>query len=360
MVSDHLPEASAGSFENALSLLQRRAEIRPLSTGSPELDDLIGGVEPGLFYLFYGSEAEGLPDRLLLRLLVEAMKRGHPGDGEAVYLVCGNYRRSRTVLDSEFLLSLIEGAGMDVATTLSRIHVVCAFSERQQIRAPSLIEELLGRMDGVTLIAVQHIAKLFYGASALRQENPAEFTGMVSRLRRLCCERGIALAATCRSSGCGRPVPMPEGGSFLRHAANVIIYMRERAGGGPASAYLVKHPDRSRGGRMVEFGGEGEFKLGRVTKESMRGRLQEMMAQLKKRYRAALKDNSLQNAFDELWPAWSSEQGAMIYAEVPSTLDLLLLTAAVDNRKEIEGLRRANLEIKRLIEELLEDAKDEV
>ena len=63
------------------------------------------------------------------------------------------------------------------------------------------------------------------------------------------------------------------------------------------------------------------------------------MVHLKKKYRAALKDDEMQRAFDELWPSWSSEQGAMIFAEVLSALDLLLLTAAVDNRREIEALR---------------------
>lgn len=79
--------------------------------------------------------------------------------------------------------------------------------------------------------------------------------------------------------------------------------------------------------------------MGRITRDSMRGRLQDAMVHLRKKYRAALKDDEMQRAFDELWPSWSSEQGAMIFAEVLSALDLLLLTAAVDNRREIEALR---------------------
>lgn len=240
-----------GAFETALSLLHRRGRIDALSTGSPELDDLIGGLEPGLFYLFYGSEDGGLPDLLLLRLLIEAASRGR-----AVYLVCGNYRRSRTVLDSQRLLSLIDEAGLDPDDALSRIHVVCAFSERHLIRVPDLVEELLERAEGVVLVAVQQLTKLFYGRLALRHEDPTEFTGVVSRLREYCCERGFALAATCRSSGRGRPVPMPEGGSFLRHAANAIVYMRASRRGS-VSAYLVKHPDSARMGKAVNFGEEG-------------------------------------------------------------------------------------------------------
>ena len=99
--------------------------------------------------------------------------------------------------------------------------------------------------------------------------------------------------------------------------------------------------------------------MGRVTRDSMRGRLQDSMVKLRKRYRGALKDDEMQMAFDELWPAWSTEQGAMIYAEVLSSLDLLLLTAAVDNRREIEALRRENAEARRLIEGLTEASRAE-
>ena len=67
----------------------------------------------------------------------------------------------------------------------------------------------------------------------------------------------------------------------------------------------------------------------------------------------------MQRAFDELWPAWSTEQGEMIYTEVLSSLDLLLLTAVVDNRREIEALRRENAEARRLILELGEASRAE-
>lgn len=80
---------------------------------------------------------------------------------------------------------------------------------------------------------------------------------------------------------------------------------------------------------------------------SMRTRLQESMAQLDSKYRAALKDDAMQAAFESLWDAWSREMGAMIHSEVLSTLDLLLLTAAVDNRRQIMELRRQLEELRR-------------
>ena len=73
------------------------------------------------------------------------------------------------------------------------------------------------------------------------------------------------------------------------------------------------------------------------------------MKNLKDRYRAALKENELQEAFDELWPTWSSEMAARIYAEVLSVMDLLLLTSVLDNRREIRKLKK---EMKKMEEEL--------
>jgi hypothetical protein len=242
-------------FETALALLRRREAAEALGTGSPELDSLIGRLEPGLFYLLYGSEDDGLPDRLLLRLLVEAVRRE---DARAVYLVCGNYRRSRTMMDSGLLLSLVDEAGLDADDALSRIHIVCAFSERHLMRAPDLVEGVLGEAEGFTLVAVQQLTKLFYGKRALRHEDPSELTGAVSRLKEMCSGRGIVLAATTRTKGRRRPIPRPEGGSFLMHAANAIVYLRESKRG-PLSAYVVKHPDRALTGRVMNFGEEARI-----------------------------------------------------------------------------------------------------
>ena len=72
----------------------------------------------------------------------------------------------------------------------------------------------------------------------------------------------------------------------------------------------------------------------------MRTRLQDKMLMLRKTFREALKEDELQEAFDELWPTWANEQAAMIFTEVLSALDVLVLTATVDNRREIMKLKQ--------------------
>ena len=108
------------------------------------------------------------------------------------------------------------------------------------------------------LIIFQWITKIFYGKTAVKFENPTKFSGMISKMKRICTDHGIILTATCRSSGNKRPIPLPEGGSYLRHTANVIIYFRENKKGG-ISAFLLKHLDKSPGGKIVRNMGENPW-----------------------------------------------------------------------------------------------------
>jgi len=329
------------SFRSAFSEFQSRLERPKISTGSLDLDVLLGGVERGRFYLFYGNEDDGLADRLLHMLLVNGLKPESEGGfgGKCVYLNCGNYKRTRTILDIDLMTELIKLAGLDGPSALEKIYTVCAFSEEQQIRAVEAVEELLNKDPEIKVMAVQQIAKLF-SPPLNRKRNLGDFQKLVLKLRQASIEHQISLIATCRL---GRisfgHLPWPEGGDYLRHEANVITYLSsEDSKQFTGTAYLLKHHERESGSCKVEFNQEEE-NMGRVTK-SFRERIQNEMDSLKKNYREALKDRARQEAFDKIWEAWASEGGAMINSAVPTALDLLLLTAVVDNRKSIEEIRR--------------------
>ena len=95
--------------------------------------------------------------------------------------------------------------------------------------------------------------------------------------------------------------------------------------------------------------------MGRIT-ESFRTRFQKQIQRLKK-YQNVLLDSSRRTAFHNLVKALSSEQGAMSYAAIPLALDIMMVTAAIDNRKliqELEGqLTYTSLKLKQ-IQQLVE------
>jgi hypothetical protein len=54
------------------------------------------------------------------------------------------------------------------------------------------------------------------------------------------------------------------------------------------------------------------------------------MKKMRDTFRAALKNDDLQEASDELWSTWSSDMAAMIYADILQVMDLILLTSTHD------------------------------
>ena len=336
--------ATSVEFRSGLEVLRGRSEMPKLTTGNADLDSLLGGgIEPGHFYLFYGDDKSGV-DFLIHQILVNCLlpKEKFGLDGKAVYSNCGNYREEKTLLDSRLLDFLIKAARLDPMKALDDLYVICAFSEEQQEQTVGEIQKLLEEDKEIKLVVVHNIAKLFTSTAGTANRNFAErisrLQKVVLKLWQACAQNNVAFVASCRPNKTSRwRIPQPEGGKYLRHEANVIVYLRKRDKRSLSStAYLLKHPNRAP--RKIDFtftvGGDV---VGRIT-TPFRTILQEEMNSLKRSYREALMDASRRDAFDSLLRAWGSEQGAMSYAKVPTVLDVMLLTAVVDNRKLIEDL----------------------
>jgi RecA/RadA recombinase len=325
-------------FKNASEVLEEKLSHPRLSTGSADLDSLIGGgIEKGLSYLFYGDEESGV-DLLIHRIVVNSLlptERFGLG-GKCAYIYCGNYRREKTMLDTRLLTYLIKAERMDPMKALDNIYVICSFSEDQQEQVFEDLLSLLERDPEIKLVVVHNIAKLFTPSEGERnvRDRIMRLQKVIHQIWRACAENGLALVVSCRpfKSGSHR-IPKPEGGKYLKHRASVIVYFRRKMRNS-VSAFLIKHPNRPP--RMIRIKlSEGGDLLGRIT-HPFRSLLQEEIDNLKRTYREALMDAKRREAFDSLVHTWSGEQGAMSYARVPTVLDVMLLTAAVDNRKLIE------------------------
>ncbi|MEM2128007.1 MAG: hypothetical protein QXH67_07285, partial [Candidatus Bathyarchaeia archaeon] len=333
-------------FRSGLEVLRRMQDSVKMTAGDDGLDSLLGGgIEPGLFYLFYGDGESGIDyliHRIMVGSLLSPMSSGFRG--RCIYVNCGNYRRERTILDTGLLCHLVKAAKLDVNEALDRIYTVCSFSEEQEERALDEVEDLIRRDRDVRLVVVHNIAKLFttnggaYSRVQVQREKTMRLQGIVHRLWRLCAENGLALVASCRPAGdTARGEAKPEGGEYLRHKAAVIVHLR-RIDKGYSSACLVKHPSLPPS-RVILKHGLGGASLGRIT-PSFRTLLQGEVDKLKRSYRDALMDPGCRRAFESLVEAWSREQGAMSNSETPTVLEVMLLTAAVDNRRTIMELLR--------------------
>jgi RecA/RadA recombinase len=329
-------------YRNGLEILKEYEANPKLSTGNLELDNLLaGGVENGTFNLFYGDD-EPTIDQILYALLCNCQlpveKCGL--HGKAVLLSCGDYKEGQALVDLKLATDLLRANGIDPANGLDEIIAVSAFDADQAAKSVEDIINVVQYHDQVRLVVIRNLPRLFIENGArdrLTLERTQQLQHLLARLWQACSARNVTLLASCRPRRpfSIRPIP-PEGGAFLRHLAQVIVCFKKKQND-LLEAYLVKHPKRQP--RSAEFRiNQSDSVMGRLT-APFRSQLQQEIENLTKNFKEALIEPARRDAFDSLQRAWTSEQGAMSYAKVPAVLEVMLHTAAVDNRKTIEDLQ---------------------
>lgn len=322
-------------YITGLQMLSQQVEEKSLSTGSPELDQLIGGVQRGLFYFFYGHKE--LMEILFRHMTVQALADNEHGKPIVVYMLLGNYRKERTNLGLEDLAELMEDSGFHLWEALQRVQIFTASSADQQVLLVEGLIRLLMEEDNVSLVIVRGIYKLAKDDPRIRNRHVVyeEVQQSINNLRNICAERRIPIVASGRDSAAKTKLkPMPESSLFLRHCANVIIYLRKRKKNSRYNrAFLVDHPLKALG--SVEYHYVVDFKMGRETKP-FRMSYQELVDRLRKEFQDPLRSENRRTAFEYLLQAWSDELGAMSFAESFKMLDLMLFISTLENRSLLE------------------------
>jgi len=318
-------------------LLNRYTAESQLSTGSPELDQLIGGIQRGLFYFFYGEKA--LMETLFQHMTTQALAANEKGKPVVVYMLLGNYRKERTNLGLEELAELVEDSGFHMWEALKRVQIFTASSADQQVLLVEGLMHLLMEESNVSLVIVRGIYKLAKDDPRIRNRHVVyeEVQASINSLRNICAEKRIPIVASGRISDTKtKRKPMPESSVFLRHCANVIIYLRSRKKDSKFNrAFLVDHPVRPLG--SVEYHYVVDFKMGRETKP-FRMSYQELVDKLRREFQDPLRSENRRTAFNLLIQAWSDELGAMSYAESFKMLDLMLMISTLENRSMLEKM----------------------
>ncbi|MCB2171593.1 hypothetical protein KQH65_02515, partial [archaeon] len=254
-----------------------------------------------------------------------------------VYMLLGNYRKERTNLGLEELAELMEDSGYHLWEALQRVQIFTASSADQQVLLVEGLIRLLMEENNVSLVIVRGIYKLAKDDPRIRNRHVVyeEVQQSINNLRNICAERRIPIVASGRdSSAKTKRKPMPESSLFLRHCANVIIYLRKRGKDSRYNrAFLVDHPLRPLG--SVEYHYVVDFKMGRETKP-FRMSYQELVDRLRKEFQDPLRSENRRTAFEHLLQAWSDELGAMSYAESFKMLDLMLFISTLENRSLLE------------------------
>src|SRR5271157_2766796 len=218
-------------FISATELLKKRQAIDRISTGSKNLDDLLGGgIETWAMTEFFGEFGSGKSQIChTLCVMVQGPKAEGGLDGGAIYVDTeGTFRPER-------IEEISEARGMDPEKILSRITVARAYNSAHQ----ELIVKDLGRViepNKAKLVildsAVAHYRAEFLGRGTLaeRQQRLNRFMHQLLRTAEI---YNVAVVVTNQvqaapDSFFGDPT-RPTGGHVVAHTSTYRLYLRKAA-----------------------------------------------------------------------------------------------------------------------------------
>jgi len=216
-------------YESADKILERRKQIGRITTGSKELDGLIGGgVETMSITECYGKFSSG-KSQVGFQLSVNVQKPPEEGGlGGSVLFI-----DTESTFRPERIKQLAETSGMDPETVLKNIYVAKAVNSEHQMVLADKAEEMI-KEKNIRLIVVDsmtaHFRADYIGRGALG-DRQQKLNKHVHALQKLADKFNLAVYITNQvmdNPGImfGDPTT-PIGGHVLAHAATYRIYLRK-------------------------------------------------------------------------------------------------------------------------------------
>lgn len=216
-------------YETADKILERRKSIGRITTGSKELDALIGGgVETMSITECYGKFSSS-KTQIGFQLSVNVQKPPAEGGlgGNVLFI------DTESTFRPERIMQLAEAQGMDVEQTLKNIYVAKAINSDHQMVLVDKAEEVV-KANNIRLVVVDsmtaHFRADYIGRGALG-DRQQKLNKHVHALQKLADKFNLAVYITNQvmdNPGImfGDPTT-PIGGHVLAHAATYRIYLRK-------------------------------------------------------------------------------------------------------------------------------------
>lgn len=250
--------AEVGGFITAEELAEKRKSIGFITTGSKDLDGLLGGgVETQAITEVFGEFGSGksqLAHQLCINVQLPVDEGGL--DSAAIFVDTENTFRPQRIVQ------MAEGKGLDPAVAMKNIRVARAFNSSHQILLVEKSEELL-RQGNTRLLVIDSLTASFraeYIGRGTLAERQQLLNKHLRTLHELADLYDVAVFVTNQVSArpdvfFGDP-NQPIGGHVLGHSATMRLYLR-KSKKGQRIARLVDSPHLPEGEAIFVVSEEG-------------------------------------------------------------------------------------------------------
>jgi len=224
--------SNIGNFETGTTLLEKRSNIGRITTGSPNLNELLGGgfETQSIIELFgeFGSAKTQIAHQLCVNTQLPKDQGGM--DSHAFFIDTENTFRP------ERIIQMAEAHDLDSEKVLENIHVARAYNSNHQMLLVEKVIELSKEINASLLIVdslTAHFRAEYVGRGALADRQQKLNKHMHDLLRWSDLNNGVVCVTNQVSSKpdafFGDPT-RPIGGHIVGHTATFRIYLRKSKG----------------------------------------------------------------------------------------------------------------------------------
>ncbi|PYB67952.1 MULTISPECIES: DNA repair and recombination protein RadA [unclassified Thermoplasma] len=250
--------ADIGNFETGEEILERRKSIQKLTTGSKNLDDLLGGgLETQAITEFFGEFGSG-KTQIMHQLAVNCTLPKEKGGFDSDVMMIDTENTFRP----ERIIQMAKSKGADPDETLKRIHVARAYNSHHQILLAEKAQDTAKEFNIKLLIVdslTAHFRSEYVGRGSLAERQQLLNKHMHDLLRFGTIYNAV-IAVTNQVSArpdvfFGDPMA-PIGGNIVGHTATFRIYLR-KSKGGKRIARLIDSPYLPEGETVIQISEDG-------------------------------------------------------------------------------------------------------
>jgi DNA repair protein RadA len=240
-------------MQSALQHYNEHRTTLKMTTGSSNLDSLIDSIEEGLFYLFYGNNSVVL-DAMVYRFLVNCVipvKQKHGFESMGVFFNNVNYydysRKTSASVNPEKVGVAAKCSGIDPKIVFKNLYVLTAYNENHQLSVAEELTKLIESNRDIKLLVIHNLTRFFKDSitGKKKMETASLLKQTIGMICKVCGKNKAALVCTADSNTTSRGIiPRPTGGLYLKHAANVIVHIKEQSNTSTILSFkatLLKH-----------------------------------------------------------------------------------------------------------------------
>lgn len=250
--------ADVGNYETGEEILNRRKNVLKLTTGSKNLDNLLGGgLETQTITEFFGEFGSG-KTQIMHQIAVNATTPESDGGFNCDVLIIDTENTFRP----ERIVQMSRAKNLDSDEVLKRIHVARAFNSHHQILLAEKASQMAKEFNIRLLIVdslTSHFRSEYMGRGSLSERQQLLNRHMHDLLRFGMLQNAV-IAVTNQVAArpdvfFGDPTA-PIGGNIVGHTATFRIYLR-KGKAGKRIARLIDSPYLPEGETVIQLSEEG-------------------------------------------------------------------------------------------------------